>query len=37
MDIMMRYRSTQLDDVGLIETVNITCTDEPEYVVIASA
>lgn len=37
MDIMMRYRSTQLDDVGLIETVNMTCTDEPEYVVIASA
>lgn len=36
MDVMMRYRSTQLDDVGLIETVNMLCTDEPEYTVIAS-
>ena len=35
-DVMMRYRSTQLDDVGLIETVNMLCTDEPEYTVIAS-
>lgn len=35
-DILVRYRSTQLDDVGLIETVNMRCTDEPEYTVIAA-
>ncbi len=35
-DILIRYRSNQLDDVGLIETVNMTCTDEPPYTVIAS-
>lgn len=40
LDIMMRYRSTQLDDVGLIDTVNITGKDDgvssPEYTIIVT-